>query len=303
MAVRMRLQRHGRTKRPYFFIVVTDSRVKRDGKFIEKLGHYDPTTIPADISLNSDRALDWLQQGAEPTDTVRAILGYKGVLYKKHLMRGVAKGAMTIEEADAKWQAWMDEKTRKVDEKRTQAAQAIRDEFEKVEKAARAKREKLQAEKSAAAALAIETAQRKARGETVAEEGEEDARPMTIDDVAAAAAAERGEAPTAKVEAPKADAPEAEAAVEEAPATEAEPEVKAPAEEAPVAEAEAEVEAPAVESPLEEAPVAEAETEVETPEAETEEAPAAETEATPEATNGASTEEPEEAPAEEKEEK
>ena len=103
MAVKMRLQRKGRKKRPFYHIVVADARAPRDGRFIEKLGIYNPMTSPATIDLDRDRAFDWLQKGAQPTDTVRAILRFKGVLYKKHLMRGVKKGALTMEEAEAKY--------------------------------------------------------------------------------------------------------------------------------------------------------------------------------------------------------
>ena len=114
MAVKMRLQRKGRKKRPFYHIVVADARAPRDGRFIEKLGVYNPMTSPATIDLDRDRAFDWLQKGAQPTDTVRAILRFKGVLYKKHLMRGVKKGALTMEEAEAKYKEWIDEKEQKI---------------------------------------------------------------------------------------------------------------------------------------------------------------------------------------------
>jgi len=114
MAVKMRLQRKGRKKRPFYHIVVADARAPRDGRFIEKLGVYNPMTSPATIDLDRDRAFDWLQKGAQPTDTVRAILRFKGVLYKKHLMRGVKKGALTVEEAEAKYKEWIDEKEQKI---------------------------------------------------------------------------------------------------------------------------------------------------------------------------------------------
>ena len=110
----MRLQRRGRTKAPFYHIVVADSRAPRDGRFIEKLGTYNPMTKPATIELNRDKALDWLMKGAQPTDTVRAILGFKGVLYRKHLLRGVGKGALTQEQADAKYQEWVDTKEARI---------------------------------------------------------------------------------------------------------------------------------------------------------------------------------------------
>ena len=113
MAVRIRLQRMGRKKRPFYQIVVADSRSPRDGRFIDNLGSYNPMTKPATIDIDRDRAFDWISKGAQPTDTVRAILRFKGVYYRKHLMRGVAKGSMTVEEATAKYQAWIDAKESK----------------------------------------------------------------------------------------------------------------------------------------------------------------------------------------------
>lgn len=107
MPVRLRLQRHGRKQKPFYFIVAADARARRDGKFIARLGSYDPTTVPATIELDRDAALDWLQKGAEPTNTVRAILSYKGVMYKKHLQRGVKKGAFSQEEADKMFAEWL----------------------------------------------------------------------------------------------------------------------------------------------------------------------------------------------------
>ncbi len=114
MAVKIRLQRKGRKKRPFYHIVVADARAPRDGRFIEKLGIYNPMTSPATIELDRDKAYDWLTKGAQPTDTARAILRFKGVLYKKHLMRGVKKGALTVEEADAKFKEWVDAKEAKI---------------------------------------------------------------------------------------------------------------------------------------------------------------------------------------------
>lgn len=113
MAVKIRLQRMGRKKRPFYQIVVADSRSPRDGRFIDNLGSYNPMTKPATIEIDRDRAFDWLAKGAQPTDTVRAILRFKGVYYRKHLMRGVAKGSMTVEEAMAKYQTWIDAKEAK----------------------------------------------------------------------------------------------------------------------------------------------------------------------------------------------
>ncbi len=105
MSVKIRLQRHGRTRAPFYHIVIADSRSPRDGKFIEKIGTYNPITIPATIVLDRDKAFDWLEKGAQPTDTVTAILRFKGVMYRKHLARGVKKGAMTAEQATEKYNA------------------------------------------------------------------------------------------------------------------------------------------------------------------------------------------------------
>ena len=114
MSVKIRLQRHGRTHAPYYHIVVADSRAPRDGKFIEKIGMYNPTSVPATIELNVDSAVNWLNKGAQPTDTCRAILSYKGALYKHHLQGGVRKGALTEEQANTKFEQWISEKTSKV---------------------------------------------------------------------------------------------------------------------------------------------------------------------------------------------
>ena len=106
MAVKMRLQRHGSKKRPFYFIVVADGRAPRDGKFIQKLGTYNPLTVPATIQVDRQKALDWLQKGAQPTDTVRRILSFKGVLYLKHLLRGVGLGLFDEAGAMEKFTAW-----------------------------------------------------------------------------------------------------------------------------------------------------------------------------------------------------
>ena len=117
MAVKLRLQRHGKKGKPFYWIVAADARSKRDGKYLEKLGVYDPNKNPAIIDLNVDGAVNWLQNGAQPTDTARAILSYKGVMLKHHLAGGVKKGALTEEEAEKKFQAWLDDKANKVDAK------------------------------------------------------------------------------------------------------------------------------------------------------------------------------------------
>ncbi len=118
MPTKMRLTRHGKKGRPFYHIVIADGRAPRDGRFIEKIGTYDPIPNPAEILLDADKALDWLQKGAQPTDTVRAILSYKGILYKHHLLKGVKKGALTEAEAEAKYQSWVNEKEEKIEAKR-----------------------------------------------------------------------------------------------------------------------------------------------------------------------------------------
>lgn len=128
MPARIRLQRHGRKGRPYFHIVVADQRSKRDGRFIEKLGSYNPTTNPATIDLDFDRSVHWVSVGAQPSDTARAILSYKGVLMKEHLMRGVKKGAMTEEQMEAKFNKWMEQKSSIIDAKVTDLAKKQADE-------------------------------------------------------------------------------------------------------------------------------------------------------------------------------
>lgn len=122
MAVKMRLSRKGRAKAPFYHIVIADARSPRDGKFIEKIGTYNPMTKPATIEIDRNAAYDWLTKGAQPTDTVKAILRFKGVYYKKHLMRGVKKGAMTVEQADTLWQQWIDAKEGKISSRRAQTA-------------------------------------------------------------------------------------------------------------------------------------------------------------------------------------
>jgi small subunit ribosomal protein S16 len=118
MAVKIRLARHGKKGHAFYHMVVADSRAPRDGKFIEKLGIYDPNTDPATIELNFERALDWLNKGAQPTETTRAILSYKGVLLRKHLDGGIRKGALTPEAAEEKFQAWIAEKKLKISTKK-----------------------------------------------------------------------------------------------------------------------------------------------------------------------------------------
>lgn len=223
MPTKIRLQRHGRKSYAFFHIVVADSRAPRDGKNIEKLGVYNPNTNPATIELDIDGTLKWLENGAQPTDTCRAILSYKGVLYRKHLNGGVKKGAFTQEEADAKFEAWMNEKANKVQD----GANAIA----KVKDGAKA--EAMKAEVAIKEAKAAVIAAKKSALTAEVEAANAAAAAEAAPEVVEAAAAE--EAP---VEAAAETAPEAVA--EEAPAAEAAPVEEAKAEEAPVVEAKAE---------------------------------------------------------------
>lgn len=127
MPVKVRLQRHGKKGKPFYWIVAADARSKRDGKFLEKLGTYNPNVNPAIIDLDVDSTVKWLQNGAQPTDTAKAILSYKGALLKNHLAGGVRKGALTEEQAEKKFQAWLDEKATKVESKEGGLAQAQAD--------------------------------------------------------------------------------------------------------------------------------------------------------------------------------
>ena len=120
MAVKLRLARQGRKKAPFYHIVVADARAPRDGKFIEKIGTYNPMTSPATIEVDRNAAYEWLVKGAQPTDTVRAILRFKGVYYKRHLMRGLKKGALTVEQVDKMWAEWTDAKEGKITARKAQ---------------------------------------------------------------------------------------------------------------------------------------------------------------------------------------
>jgi small subunit ribosomal protein S16 len=200
MATRIRLQRHGKKGKPFFHIVVADSRSKRDGRYIEKLGTYNPNTNPATVDLDFDRSVHWVSVGASPSDTAKAILSYKGVLMKEHLMRGVTKGALTEEQMEAKYTKWSEEKSGRIDQKVSNLSKA-QDE----ESRARLAAEK---EKNDARAAAIAEANRPPEEETPAE----------------AAPAEEA-------------APVEEAPLEAAPAEEVKAEEAAPAEESKTDEA------------------------------------------------------------------
>jgi len=229
MSLKIRLARKGRKKQAYYHVVVADSRSPRDGRFIEKIGIYNPLTDPATIDINFDKALDWLQKGAQPTDTCRAILKYKGVMIRKHLLEGVKKGAFDEAEADRRFNEWMKSKEEAIELKKSglekigEEARQMRLEAEKAIKEARAAE---YAKKLAAIAAEEEAAAKAAAAPETTEE--------TVDETAAEETAE--EAPAEVKEEAPAEAP-AEVK-EEAPAEET-------AEEAPVEE---KAEAPAAET-------------------------------------------------------
>jgi len=187
MSVKIRLQRHGRKGKPFFWIVAADSRSKRDGRSLEKLGTYNPNTNPATIELDIDGAVQWLQNGAQPTDTARAILSYKGALLKNHLAGGVKKGALTEEQAEVKFQAWLEEKATKVSDKEGSIAKAQEDAKAKIfeaEKEVNANRKAAADEIENEAIKAKADAKAAAEAAAKAKDAVEDEAPQTIDEAA-----------------------------------------------------------------------------------------------------------------------
>lgn len=232
--VKIRLARRGRKKMAMFDLVVANATAPRDGRFIEKIGTYNPNTIPASIVLNEEKALSWVMNGAQPTDTVRAILSYKGVLYKKHLQIGVLKGAISQEDADAKFEAWKSGKESKISGKTDSVAKAKADAAKarmaaetKVNEARIAAQAAKQAAEIAAAAPAVEVTEEAPAAEVAVEE-----TTAPVAEVAAEETAPVAEAPAAE----EAPAPAAEETVAEAPAVEETPAAEAAGED-PAAEA------------------------------------------------------------------
>ena len=223
MPVKLRLQRHGKKGKPFYWLVAADARAKRDGRYLEKLGTYNPNTNPATVVIDIDRAVNWLEKGAQPTDTARTLLSYRGAMLKHHLNGGVRKGALTQEEADKKLEAWLEEKEAKIQAKKDGLSKAAAD-----ASAQRLADEKAASEKRLAAAQEAEAPVEEAQGEA---------------------------------EAPVEEAPVAEESTEEAPTQEAETE-EAPVAVAPTEEAPTE-EAPVEAADAEEAPAEEAATETE----------------------------------------
>ncbi len=181
MPVKIRLQRHGKKGKPFYWVVAADARSKRDGKFLEKLGTYNPNTNPAQIDLNVEDSVKWLQNGAQPTDTAKRILSYKGVMLKHHLQGGVAKGALTQEQADAKFATWLEEKTSKVGAKEASLAKAKAEADAKALQAEKEVNEKRKAAAIEAEAPAVEeevaAEEETPVEETVAETPAEEAAP------------------------------------------------------------------------------------------------------------------------------
>jgi len=234
MPVKIRLQRHGKKGKPFYWVVAADARAKRDGRYLEKLGIYNPNTNPATVEIDIDSAVSWLEKGAQPTDTARTLLSYRGALLKHHLNGGVRKGALTQEEADKKLAAWLEEKVAKIDAKKDGISKGKAEAYAK-----RIEDEKAAGEKrlAQAAAAEAEAAEEQATEEAAAEAVENTTEELVVEET------------VAETEAPAEDA----VAETEAPVEEAVAETEAPAEdavaetEAPVEEAVAETEAPAEE--------------------------------------------------------
>ena len=248
MPVKIRLQRHGKKGKPYFHIVVADARAPRDGKYIERLGFYNPNTNPATIEIDVDGAVKWLDNGAQPTDTAKAILSYKGVLYKNHLQKGVKKGAFSEEEAENRFSSWMEEKTQKIDNRKKGLSEA--------ESKVAIDRKKAEGEvnKARAAAIAAANAPEPEVVEEEAPVAEVTEEVEAATEVEASAPATET-APAVAVEEPKAetspDGPASKAPVEE---PKADTHAEGPASEVPVEEPKAKTQAAesATETPVDE---------------------------------------------------
>ncbi len=215
MAVKIRLARRGRKKLAMYDLVVADARAPRDGRFIEKLGTYNPNTNPASIVLNDDKALDWVLKGAQPTDTVRAMLSYRGIMLKKHLQIGVNKGALTQEEADAKFNEWKESKDKKISTK----VEGITSKKEAERKARLEAERKIRETRAAELKKAEEAAAAEAAPEEETAENNETAEAQAEENVTAEASADEAGTEETQPEEPKAETeeePKAEAeAVEE----------------------------------------------------------------------------------------
>ena len=202
MAVRIRLRRQGRKGKPFYHIIAADARAPRDGRYIERLGSYNPTTQPATIELDVDKAVKWLQNGAETTDTARAILSYKGALYKNHLLNGVRKGAFDEAEAEKRYEAWKADKESRIS--------GHSDSLRKAEEAEKAKRLAAEKEVNEAREAAVKAAEAEV---LAAQRAEEEAVAAAAAAEAASEEADVAETPTAEAEgaAPEAAAEESKA--------------------------------------------------------------------------------------------
>jgi small subunit ribosomal protein S16 len=208
MPVKIRLQRHGKKGKPFYWVVAADARAKRDGRYLEKLGTYNPNSNPAIVDIHIDHAVSWLEKGAQPTDTARTLLSYKGVMLKYHLNGGVRKGALTQEEADKKLAAWLEEKDAKIQAKKDGLTQADAD-----AKAKRLADEKAVSDKRLADAAALEAEAEAAEAAATAAAAEE-AAAETTEEVVEEAPATEEEAPATEEEAAAPEADEASEAKE-----------------------------------------------------------------------------------------
>jgi small subunit ribosomal protein S16 len=219
MPAKIRLQRRGKKGMPFYHIVIADGRAPRDGKFIENIGTYNPLTKPAEIKVNIEKAIKWLKNGAQPTDTVRAILSYKGVMFKYHLLKGVVKGVLTEEQAEVKFQAWVADKEAKISNKKKETELTAKEKHKKrIE-------EESKVNDAKAAAIAKKLAKEiEKEAKQAAHESEE-----SVEEPVAEEVVESVEEPVAEVEA--VEEPVAVAEVVETPAEEVKPEAEANTEE------------------------------------------------------------------------
>ena len=230
MAVKIRLQRHGKKGKPFYWVVAADARTKRDGRYLEKIGTYNPNTNPATIDISVDRAVDWLQKGAQPSDTARNLLSEIGAMLKNHLVNGVRKGAHSEEDVETKFAAWVADKENRLEVAKDKVAKGKADAKAK----ALAAEKEISEKRKADAQAAVEAAEAEAAAAEAEAQAEE-----TAEEVTAETAEETVVEETPATE----EAPETEAAAEETPAAEEAPEAEAAAEETPAAEEVPEAEA------------------------------------------------------------
>ena len=227
MPTKIRLQRRGKKGMPFYHIVIADGRAPRDGKYIEKIGSYNPLTKPAEILIDIDKSISWLQNGAQPTDTVKAILSYKGVMYKYHLLKGVKKGVLTEDQVEAKLQAWLDEKEAKINTLKKEHELSVKDKQKKGIEA------EVKVNDAKAASIAKKLAKEKEKAEKAVEaeaavvETQPEAEIQPVAEVETEIEAQIVAEPEAKVEAQVSAEPQAEAEVEVEAQVSAEPKAEA----------------------------------------------------------------------------